>query len=348
MVSCLFALPCMCICRTFAYVLFSGLNPALCTCAIQADVHPYALSWLHPESRKIVAAARNTPDLLVFNVETGVEEERIPSYSNVVVLDVSVDGEHVATGHADFLIRVWRTASWTVQRELRGHNCSLNSLDFSPVQDGPLVSTGLKDQCLIIWDYRTGQQLHRMVHSEAIAWANFTSDASHVWFSSGTGSFSSISCLDGSVDRVQRPAIGFGEFEYILTTSLQSMKLVVTNSKEFTTLTVLSLQGNPPSTGWQAHLTPNPKMVGHTESINSIGLSRNSKLFLTSSMDKTLRVWDLQTGAQLLMLVGHTESVNGAVFSLDGRKITSSSTDGTIRIWDIDGLYKIRPDLGRS
>jgi hypothetical protein len=55
---------------------------------------------------------------------------------------------------------------------------------------------------------------------------------------------------------------------------------------------------------------------------------------VTASADKTARVWDARSGAELLVLRGHTDSVNGASFSPDGARVVSASNDRTARVWD--------------
>ena len=50
-------------------------------------------------------------------------------------------------------------------------------------------------------------------------------------------------------------------------------------------------------------------------------------------MDKTLRLWDGQSGVLLATLAGHTSYVNGAQVHPDGR-LLSCSQDGTLRLWN--------------
>ena len=56
---------------------------------------------------------------------------------------------------------------------------------------------------------------------------------------------------------------------------------------------------------------------------------------MSGSRDKTIRVWDAQTGGQVgNPLRGHTDSVQSVAFSPDGRHIVSSPHDETIQVWD--------------
>ena len=58
-------------------------------------------------------------------------------------------------------------------------------------------------------------------------------------------------------------------------------------------------------------------------------------LIISSSNDKTIKIWDINTGDCINTLKGHTSAVYSAVSVLDNL-IISSSEDKTIRIWDIN------------
>lgn len=51
-------------------------------------------------------------------------------------------------------------------------------------------------------------------------------------------------------------------------------------------------------------------------------------------MDKTLKVWDAESGQEMLTLRGHVESVWSVHFSPDGTRIVSGSADDNLKIWD--------------
>ncbi|KAF8626013.1 hypothetical protein AX14_011523 [Amanita brunnescens Koide BX004] len=54
----------------------------------------------------------------------------------------------------------------------------------------------------------------------------------------------------------------------------------------------------------------------------------------SGSSDKSVRVRDASTGAELKVLNGHTETVYSAAFSPDGARIVSGSSDKSVRVWD--------------
>jgi WD40 repeat protein/serine/threonine protein kinase len=73
---------------------------------------------------------------------------------------------------------------------------------------------------------------------------------------------------------------------------------------------------------------------GHTDSITRIKIVRDGKRIVTASQDKTAKVWDAETGRNLLTLRGHTDWVWAAAYSPDGRRIATGGPDRSVRIWD--------------
>ena len=61
---------------------------------------------------------------------------------------------------------------------------------------------------------------------------------------------------------------------------------------------------------------------------------------MSRSYDKTLKVWDAQTGQEAITLKGHSNIVWSVSFSPDGKRIVSGSFDNTLKVWDISSLDK--------
>ncbi len=75
-------------------------------------------------------------------------------------------------------------------------------------------------------------------------------------------------------------------------------------------------------------------LSGHTERVFSAAYSPDGARIVTASADKTARIWDARTGAELMVLEGHTDRIFAAAFSPDGTRIVTGSRDKTARIWD--------------
>jgi WD40 repeat protein len=94
---------------------------------------------------------------------------------------------------------------------------------------------------------------------------------------------------------------------------------------------------------WLRSLRPPPVALGgaqqavfrgHEGWIWCVACSADGQRIASASYDRTVRVWDATTSAELLCLRGHQAQVLGVAFSPDGRRIASGSDDRTVRIWD--------------
>lgn len=56
---------------------------------------------------------------------------------------------------------------------------------------------------------------------------------------------------------------------------------------------------------------------------------------ISGSGDRTVRVWDIETGRCLDTLTGHHATVRGVAVTADGQRAISSSYDRTIRLWEL-------------
>jgi hypothetical protein len=77
-----------------------------------------------------------------------------------------------------------------------------------------------------------------------------------------------------------------------------------------------------------------PALDGQFADFLSVDFSPDGLKILTTSSDRTARIWDAATFAEIAVLRGHKDWVNSAAFSRDGRLIVTASNDNTARIWD--------------
>lgn len=88
-------------------------------------------------------------------------------------------------------------------------------------------------------------------------------------------------------------------------------------------------------------------LEGHTSLVSSVALSHDGRRLVSGSDDKTVRVWDAETGALQRTLEGHTGSVGSVALSHDGQRLASGSYDKTVRVWDAEtGAQQRKLEIG--
>ena len=74
------------------------------------------------------------------------------------------------------------------------------------------------------------------------------------------------------------------------------------------------------------------------DGVTTVAISPGGKYVAAGSLDKSVRVWDVDTGDVIERLEGqegHQDSVYSVAFSPYGRELVSGSLDKTIKLWDL-------------
>ena len=73
----------------------------------------------------------------------------------------------------------------------------------------------------------------------------------------------------------------------------------------------------------------------HTDGVEDVVFSADSRLIGTASTDGTARVWASSTGELVAELRGHASGVESLGFSASGRYVATVGGDLTLRLWDL-------------
>jgi tetratricopeptide (TPR) repeat protein len=68
--------------------------------------------------------------------------------------------------------------------------------------------------------------------------------------------------------------------------------------------------------------------------IRSVAFSPDGRWLTAGFLNGAIRIWEVETGLEVLSLTEHLASVNSVAYSLDGLWLASGSRDKTIKLWD--------------
>lgn len=76
---------------------------------------------------------------------------------------------------------------------------------------------------------------------------------------------------------------------------------------------------------------------GHSHIVQDVTISADGAYALSASWDRTLRLWDLESGECTQRFVGHNGDVLSCSIAKNLRQIVSASRDKTVKVWNTIG-----------
>lgn len=250
---------------------------------------------------------------------------------------VAVDDHRIllATAGEDRTVRLWDPATGTQVRTLTGHTASVTAVRTLAIAGRTVLATAGMDRTVRIWDPATGVHLRTCQgHRYGVTGlCTLTADGRTLLVSTSDDRTARI--WDPATGRCLRTLTGHtSEVTAACAVTLGGRDLPVTASQDRT------IRLWDPDTGACLHT-----FAGHTEGARGhsrrvtgvCALTVDGRALLAStSRDRTIRLWDLATGACLHTLTGHTGEVTHACpVTVDGRTLlVSTGGDRFVRIWD--------------
>ena len=77
-------------------------------------------------------------------------------------------------------------------------------------------------------------------------------------------------------------------------------------------------------------------LSGHKACIECVALTPNGKRAISGSPDKTIKVWDLESGTCTRNLTGHKKTIFCVALTPNGKRAISGSGDKTLKVWDLE------------
>ncbi|MCA2717734.1 hypothetical protein [Microcystis sp. M169S2] len=277
----------------------------------------YVLSVNFSPDGKTLVSGSWDKTIKLWNVETGEEIRTLKGHNYYVIsVNFSPDDKTLVSGSADNTIKLWNVETGQEIRTLKGHDYSVNSVNFSP--DGKTLVSGSLDNTIKLWNVETGKEIRTLKgHDEPVNSVNFSPDGKTLVSISPEG------------------------------------KTLVDDSDEDKTIKLWDVE-----TGQEIRT-----LKGHDEPVNSVDFSPDGKTLVSSSFswdkededtgmsgsgDKTIKLWNVETGQEIRTLKGHDDYVLSVNFSPDGKTLVSGSIDKTIKLWNVETGKEIRTLKGHD
>ncbi|KAI1120105.1 hypothetical protein F5Y10DRAFT_290315 [Nemania abortiva] len=261
-----------------------------------------------------------------------------PHNSVATCVAFSIDGFFVATG-CKGMVQIFEVITGSLVHTLRHTSADTEDENYvrcvSFSQNGTYLVTGTDNGMIKLWDYRSGLMSQILSGHRADVYSlAFAPNGEKIVSGSGDRTVKvwdvdSSSCI---MEFSGPSNLGRG-----ITSVAISDKHIAYGSLDRGVKVCDSITGAQVSHLEEPH--------GHQDSIYSITISPDGGTLISGSLDKTIKMWDLNdlevtrdnkatTGRLIRTLEGHRDFVLDTQMTCDGRSIISASGDGTVHFWD--------------
>ena len=283
-----------------------------------------------PVNPSLAASAGDNGEIKLWHLRNGTVATLGRHADTVNSVAFSPDGKFLASGGDDYVLKLWNV-NHKHHIATREHitdrtRSQVKAVIFSP--DGKMIATGGRHAKL--WDVYTRNQIVTFKHHDWVWAVAFSTDGKllatgdnsgqvNVWDIQSQQAVTQLHADSNSVYTVQ-----FSPDDQILAGAGYEGKVKLWTVPN-----------------WIPHGT-----LTSNSTISDISFSPDSSTLAATSY-KSVHLWAVGIGENIVTLTGHTDWVRTTAFSPDGSALISSGADGTVRIWDVTPYSTLNQDMVR-
>ncbi|QJX00109.1 protein kinase domain-containing protein [Frigoriglobus tundricola] len=271
----------------------------------------------------------------VWDANTGKDLFKLEGHSGAVLsVAFQDDGSRIVTGSRDGTARVWDANTGKERLVVPPNETAVGRAPSAPgavlaalSPDGTRIVTATPDGTARVWDAGTGKE--RLVlrgHTNGVRSAGFSPDGARIV----TGSADQTAKVWDA--RTGRELFALkGHTDPVNAVSFSADGLRIVTGSEDHTAKVWDARTGADALVLAPHETATGALVyrsGHSSSVTAAAFSRDGTQVLTASLDRSVKLWDARTGAEVLTFRGDKYGVLTAALSPDGHTLATGSREG--------------------
>ncbi len=258
--------------------------------------HPYYNQLAYSPDGTTLFSSRGD----LWSTQTGKKLTTFGEYNLAINhLAISPDGTKIISGSERDInaLQLWNAQTLNKLMTLEGHTDYVTATTFS--SDGKQIASGSADKTVKVWDIQTGNVLITL-----------------------TGHRAEVNAITYSPDEKKiASAAGYKDFFHNVVSEIK-----IWDAQSGNELMTLETE---PYLATSIAFSPDGTRI-----VSGSGDNANTWEGELVSSDNTLKIWDAQTGTELMTWYGHTDDITDVAYSPNGTRIVSSSNDNTLKIWD--------------